>query len=181
MVNSSPAIFFDRDGVLIIPKVIKNKSYAPRKFSDFKLYPETKKCIPSLRKAGYKLIVVTNQPDIANNLITVSELNKMHTKLNNELSIDQIYTCMHNKFENCECRKPRIGMLTTAIQEHNINIDKSYLIGDRYSDIEAAKNINCKSIFIDRNYDEMRPVDQIKTVKSLYQAVNYILENSNDN
>lgn len=180
MVTSSPAIFFDRDGVLTVPKIIKNKTYAPRKLADFELYPETKKCVPSLRKAGYKIIVITNQPDIANNLITVSELNKMHLKLNNEILIDQIYTCMHNKFENCECRKPKAGMLIKAIKDYNINVNKSYLIGDRYSDIEAAKKIKCKSIFIDRNYDEIRPVDQIKTVDSLNQAVNYILRNSND-
>ena len=104
----------------------------------------------------------------------------MHLKLKNEILIDQIYTCMHNKFENCECRKPKAGMLIKAIKDYNINVNKSYLIGDRYSDIEAAKKIKCKSIFIDRNYDEIRPVDQIKTVDSLNQAVNYILRNSND-
>ena len=175
MVKLSPAVFLDRDGVLSIPSVRNNKTYAPREFKDFKLYPGVKKCISRLRKAGYKLIVVTNQPDIGNKLMKESELKKMHQKIYKDLLIDEIFVCVHKQDDQCDCRKPRPGMLYSAIKKYSIDINNSFLIGDRSSDIEAASKVKCKSIFIDREYKEKYPSTQKLTVNSLNEAVDYIL------
>ena len=175
MVKLNPAIFLDRDGVLSIPSVINKKSYAPREFKNFKLYPGVKKCISRLRKAGYKLIVVTNQPDIGNKLMKETELKKMHKKIYEDLSVDEIFVCKHKQDDDCDCRKPRPGMLHSAIKKYSIDINKSFLIGDRSTDIEAASSVKCKSIFINRKYDEKLPKAQKLTVDSFAKAVDYIL------
>ena len=175
MVRPIKAIFLDRDGVLNIPTIINGKSFAPKNLLSFKLYPYTKVSIELLKNAGYKIIVVTNQPDVGNKITKSSELKKMHDKIFKECKVDDIFTCTHRQEDDCYCRKPKTGMLESAICKYNIDISKSFLIGDRYSDIMAAKNINCNSIFIDRKYLEIYPKTQIMTVTSLKKAVDFIL------
>tara|TARA_B110000444_G_C18714214_1_gene535225 strand:- start:3 stop:539 length:537 start_codon:yes stop_codon:yes gene_type:complete len=175
VVRTAKAIFLDRDGVLNIPTIINGKSFAPKNLSSFRLYPYTKASLELLQNVGYKIIVVTNQPDVGNKFIKLSDLKKMHDKLHKECKIDDIFTCIHSQKDECNCRKPKTGMLEDAIYKYNIDISKSFLIGDRYSDIMAAKNINCDSIFIDRKYSEVYPQTQVMTVKSLKKAVDFIL------
>lgn len=170
------AIFLDRDGVISKPIIIKRKTYAPRKFKDFKLYPFVRYYLSKLKKKNFLLIVITNQPDINNNLVNIEEIKKMHEKLLTT-DIDDIFFCPHTKKEICKCRKPKIGMINAAIKKHKINPKKSFLIGDRLSDIQAGIKINCKTIFIDRNYDEKKPKKIITHVKSFRQAAKYILNN----
>lgn len=169
------AVFLDRDGVLNIPTIKDGKSYAPRTLSQFRLYPHTNLYLSLLKKAGYKTIVITNQPDVGNNLIKLAELESMHERLFKKAEINDIFVCIHSQSEGCLCRKPKTGLIEQAISKYNIDISKSFLIGDRYSDIEAAKSINCKSIFIDRNYSEVCPESQLITVSSLKNAVDFIL------
>jgi len=169
-------IFLDRDGVLNIPFLINGKSYAPKKKSEFKFYPYTKKNCNHLIKLGYTLIVITNQPDISKGTLKFNELKKMHKKLKEELNIKKIYTShsLNNKNIN---RKPNPGLLIKAVKQFNININKSYMIGDRKKDMEAAKNIGCRSIFIDRNYHETKPKTQIYSCRSFNKAVKFIKKN----
>ena len=173
MVNK--AIFLDRDGVLNIPYIRQKKSYAPRKYKDFKFYPFVKKYCYLLKKKKFKLVVVTNQPDLGLGLIKKSEFKKMCNKLKEKLGIDEIYASK-SKSSKSFFRKPNPGMLIAAIKKHNLNIKKCYLIGDRESDILAAQKVGCKSIFINRNYAEKKPTVQIKTVKSFVEASKYIIK-----
>ena len=103
----------------------------------------------------------------------------MHEKLITKLKLTDIYFCPHSKNENSESRKPKPGMIYSAVKKYKINISNSFLVGDRASDIEAANAIRCRSIFINRNYKETKPICQEKTVNNLRIATNYILKNKN--
>ena len=171
------AVFLDRDGVINRGFIIDGKSYAPRKIEDFKLLPLVIQSVEKLINNGFLVIVITNQPDIANGLLDIETLNLMHEKLRTKLKVTDIYFCPHSKNENCECRKPKPGMIVAAAQKYKINFFKSFLVGDRASDIEAGKKVGCRLIFINRNYKEPKPISQEKTVNNLKSATNYILKN----
>jgi D-glycero-D-manno-heptose 1,7-bisphosphate phosphatase len=175
VVRSSKAIFFDRDGVINRSYKIDGKPYAPINFKDFIFYPNTKKNLISLKKKGFKLFIITNQPDIGNNKITINVLNKMHQKILKELPITKIYVCKHSQKKNCRCRKPKPYFIKQAIKLYNINISKSFMVGDRGSDIKIGQTAGCETIFIDRFYDENKNNGQNKTVFSLNSATKYIL------
>lgn len=170
------AVFLDRDGVLSKGYVRDGKSYAPRKIVDFKLLPYAITSVEKLRKIGFLVIVVTNQPDINNGLVTIEAVNTMHSILRKKTKIIDIFLCPHSKNEHCSCRKPKPGMLIEAAQKYNINLSKSFMVGDRASDIEAGLAAGCRTIFINRNYKEPIPVNQEKTVHSINSASNYIIK-----
>ena len=174
MVNKNKAVFLDRDGVLVKSIVRKKKGYAPRTFEEFVILPKVSEYCKILKNKGYKLIIVTNQPDISRGIISKTDLNKMHRILKLITNFDQIYvsTSTSNK---SYFRKPNSGMLIKSIKKFKLNIKKCYMIGDRESDIIAAYNVGCKSIFINRKYDEKKPKLQIKTVNSFAEAVRFII------
>jgi len=166
------AIFLDRDGVLNIPKIKNGKTFAPININDFRLYPFVSKLCKKLKKK-YLLIVVTNQPDLQNGKLKIKQLNLMHHKLKKKINYDGLYYCASKSLRS-KFKKPNPGMLLKSIKEFNIDTNKSFLIGDRWSDIEAGKKINCKTIFINRNYKEKKPKNVDFTVKSFKKAVETI-------
>jgi len=175
-VIKNKAIFLDRDGV-INKSIIKNgKGYAPLKFKNFKLYAGVENACKKLKKKKYKIIIITNQPDITRGKISYPQLNKMHNYLKKKIRYNSIYinTSISKKDYY---RKPNPGMLMKAIKKNMIDIKLSYLVGDRKMDIDCATKVGCKSIFIDRNYHEKKPTKQIFTTQSLNKAVNYIIKN----
>jgi len=174
--NLSKVIFLDRDGVINKPWIKNGKGYAPRFLKDFKIYSSVKSDIKKLKENGYKVFVITNQPDVNNKLIKKKTLNAMHKILKKKVLVDKILYCPHDKKENCKCRKPKTGLIKNAIKGKKIYLKESYMIGDRASDIEAGIKAGCKTIFINKNYSESKPKKQDKTVKSLNAAVNYILK-----
>lgn len=176
MINKSiPAVFLDRDGVLSHTFVRNGKSYAPLRREDFKLMPNTSRSVKLLKQQGYKVIVVTNQPDIGNGMVTLEVVESMHQKLREKTEVDDIFLCAHRQDEGCECRKPKPGMLFDASEKHGLDLSKSFMVGDRESDIEAGKRAGCRTIFIDRHYAEPRPLNPEVIVNSLQKAVSYIL------
>ena len=128
-----------------------------------------------IKKKKFKLVVVTNQPDLGLGLIKKSEFKKMCNKLKEKLGIDEIYASK-SKSSKSFFRKPNPGMILKSIRKNNFDVEKCFLIGDRWSDIKAASKANCRSIFIDRRYKELIPKDQIATVKSFKQAVEIVLK-----
>lgn len=177
MVSYNKAVFLDRDGVLVKSQMKDRKAYAPKTFKDFKIYKYSLECVKKLSSKGYKIIVVTNQPDVEKKKITKKSLNKMHLFLKKKIKVNKIYTCIHTSEKKCMCRKPKPGMLIKAAEINNINLKKSYMVGDRSSDIICGKRVGCKTIFIDRNYKEAKPKKQNISVKNLKEATNYILNN----
>jgi D-glycero-D-manno-heptose 1,7-bisphosphate phosphatase len=175
--SSNKAIFLDRDGVIVRGLIKNKKSYAPKSLKDFKILPKVSIFSEKLKKKNFKLIIVTNQPDVSRGLINKSTLNQMHKLLKEKCKFDDIYVSISSSNKSFY-RKPNPGMLISAIKKHNLNINKCYLIGDRAGDIVAAKKVGCRSIFINRYYAEKKPTDQIKTVKSFAEASKYIIRKS---
>ena len=175
------AVFLDRDGVLNRVYVRDGKSYAPRNIKDFILLPYAVPSVKKLREAGYLVIVVTNQPDINNGLITRENVDKMHIQLKRKTLVNEIFLCPHSREENCGCRKPKAGMLIEAANLFHINLRKSFMIGDRASDIAAGLEAGCRTIFINRKYNETAPVTQEITFLSIKSATNYIIKQNKCN
>lgn len=173
--ESNKAVFLDRDGVLNQAKVIDGKSYPPQTLEEFVILPGVKDACEKLKRAGYLLIVVTNQPDVATGVQKKEIVDAMHQKLLKFLPIDAIYTCFHISADNCECRKPKPGMLIQASADHQIDFSMSCLVGDRWRDIEAGQQVGCLCYFIDYDYNERKPAVPFKTVASLESAAELIL------
>jgi D-glycero-D-manno-heptose 1,7-bisphosphate phosphatase len=174
-----PAVFLDRDGVLCRTFVLNSKPYAPRQLKDFKLMPYSYQSVMRLKQHGFIVIVVTNQPDIGNHFVKLDVVESMHQKLRHKTLVDDIFMCPHSQTEGCDCRKPKAGMLYMASKKYGIDFKRSFIVGDRSSDIIAGNNAGCRTIFINRGYAEPKPLNPNATVRSLKMAVNFILTNIN--
>ncbi len=169
------AVFLDRDGVLTRSDVRAGKPYAPRRLEDFQLLPGALESLTGLKQAGWLLIVVTNQPDVANGTLAPHVLDAMHARLREWLPLDEICACCHADADGCDCRKPKPGLLLEAAVRWEIEMKESFLIGDRWRDVSAGRAAGCKTIFIDHGYTEdLRDAPDI-TVKAITDAARIIL------
>ena len=146
--NKLKTIFLDRDGVINQER----KDYV-KSISELKILPNVANNIKLLKNAGFLIVVITNQSAINRGIITHDIINLIHESIQkhlekNQTSIDKFYYCPHTPDENCNCRKPKPGLLNQAILELNIDVNSSWMIGDSDSDIEAANSIGCKAIKI---------------------------------
>lgn len=148
------AIFLDRDGVINSTIIKEGKPFSPRKFEDFKLIDGIKDILERFRARGLLNIIVTNQPDIARGLMKKEELQKMHNLIMEKLPVDDIFICPHDDADNCNCRKPKPGMLLEAAKKWDIDLSESFMIGDSWKDIEAGRNAGCTTLLIDSPYNK---------------------------
>lgn len=178
--NKRPCIFLDRDGV--INKDMDSKPLC----KDFELLDGVAEAIKSINKSDYLSVVVTNQPMIAKGFVTFEEVENTHKKMETLLGeqhayLNGIYYCPHHPEKgfdgeikelkiDCECRKPKAGMLFRAKKDLNIDLENSWMIGDSQRDIDAGKNANCRTISIKKDLG----ADYI--AQDLKDAVNYILK-----
>lgn len=169
------AVFLDRDGVINRCRVEAGKPYAPRTISDFRLLPGVAKSVKLLKAADLQVIVVTNQPDIGNGLVDSATVTAMHEKLSRSVAVDAVMMCPHSQHEGCSCRKPKPGMLLEAADRWRIDLEKSFMVGDRWGDIVAGKAAGCYTFFIDRGYKEPQLTLPDKRVFSLPAAARLIL------
>jgi D-glycero-D-manno-heptose 1,7-bisphosphate phosphatase len=123
---------------------------------------------------NFKTIVVTNQPDVARKLISQEVVEEIHRELTKKLCIDAFYVCWHDDKDECTCRKPRPGMLAQAAKDHGIDLCKSYMVGDRWRDVDAGAAVGCQTIFIDYGYQDQQPKKPDFISKSLAEAVVWI-------
>ena len=161
------AVFLDRDGVLNRALVRGGKPYPPSTLAEFEILPEAFEAVSLLRRCGFWLCVVTNQPDVARGTQELSVVESMHATLLQALPLDGVHVCYHDDADRCGCRKPNPGMLLTAAAKHRISLPDSYMIGDRWRDIDCGHAANCTTIFIDRGYEESlrkRPHFQVPDV-----------------
>ena len=173
-----PAVFLDRDGVIVVPEFRDGRSFAPRRLEDFRLYPDAAASLQKLKQAGFLLAVVTNQPDVGDGLIVHSEVDAMHEIMTRQLPLDAVKACFHGHGQACDCRKPKPGMILQTAMELGINLAKSFMVGDRSSDIEAGRAAGCATVFIDLGYDEPAPDAPDYVVHSIMEAADVILETS---
>lgn len=158
-----PAVFLDRDGVLI-----KEKSYIIS-LDQIEIFPYTADCIRQIHQKGYYAIVITNQSGIARGLFTEMKLQEMNRYLIQQIKIDALYYCPHHPEGKlmeyrkvCNCRKPKAGMFEKACQSFNIDMQNSYMVGDRADDIMAGKNVRAKTILLESGYGTDRLEYQIE-------------------
>lgn len=169
------AVFLDRDGVINRSEVRGGKPYAPTALEDFEILPGVPDALQRLRDAGFLNIVVTNQPDLATGKQTPAGLDAMHSRLLGMLAIDAIRVCPHVDAAGCACRKPAPGLLLDAAREFGIDLAASYMVGDRWRDVEAGQRAGCACLFVDYGYAEKRPENPYIAVKSLAGAAEQIL------
>lgn len=160
--NKQRAIFLDRDGTMNVSKGFISKA------DDLELIPGTIDAIKAINKSGALAIVITNQPVIARGECSFEELHNIHNKLKTLLGekgafVDDIFYCPHHpdkgfegevpelKFD-CECRKPKTGMIDEAVKKYNIDLSKSYMVGDSTMDLETARNAGIKSVLVDTGF-----------------------------
>lgn len=173
------AVFLDRDGVINKPVVREGRPHPPAEAGDFELYEDVAAGCAQLEAAGYLLVVVTNQPDVGRETQTRGAVEAMHRKMRDALpQIAQVEVCWHAGAawgDPCECRKPRPGMVLRAAEALKIDLSQSFLIGDRWRDVDCGHAAGCRTIFVDRNYAEALRQPPDWTVKSFGQAVEVIL------
>lgn len=176
-----PAVFLDRDGVIFRPVVRDFKPYAPRRIEEARLVPQAEEALASLRQAGFLLIVVTNQPDVARGAVDKAVVEQMNRYLCERLPIDDVFVCYHDDAEACECRKPKPGLLRNAAQQYGINLASSFMVGDRWRDVEAGHCAGCRTVWIDCGYRERPPrAPASASVSSLKEAADWILGQARD-
>ena len=145
------AIFLDRDGVINQER----KDYV-KKLDEFRILDKTSDAINIIKNHSFLVIIITNQSPINRKLLSVETLNKIHEKLQSYLerydtSFDGVYFCPHTPSENCECRKPKPGLILQAVIDFQIDLSESYMIGNSETDIHAAKNAGCKGILLKKD------------------------------
>ena len=168
-------VFLDRDGVLNAAVVRDGLPYPPRSVDEVEILPGVEEACSGLRAAGFDLIVVTNQPDIARGAQTLEAVGRINDALAAALPLDEVVICPHDDADGCDCRKPKPGMLLAAAQRRGIDLAASFMVGDRWRDVEAGIRAGCRTLLIDRDYDE-RSVRADASVADLSQAAVWILE-----
>src|SRR5271169_2133564 len=150
------AVFLDRDGV--INRAIERDGFpfAPTDLSEFQIYPEVPAACAKLKAAGFLLIVATNQPDVGRGTIKQELVEAIHAEMCRELPIDRVEVCYDSGYGpvESEFRKPNPGMLLRAARDLQIDLAQSWMVGDRWRDIDCGHAAGCKTVLIDRHYTE---------------------------
>lgn len=170
-----PAVFLDRDGVL-------NESFVgadgvprpPAGLAQFAVVEGAAEACRRLGELGFLRIVVTNQPDVARGAQRREIVEAIHERLRDEVQIDDIRVCYHDDVDLCECRKPSPGLLVSAAADWGIDLAASYMIGDRWRDVEAGERAGCATVLIDTHEHKPLKVEPTARVDSLAMAVDWI-------
>jgi len=150
------AVFLDRDGVINRASERDGLPYPPASLADFEILPEVPAACAKLKAADFLLVVATNQPDVGRGTLDQSVVESIHAHMMNVLPIDRVEVCFHSGKDpnECDCRKPKPGMLLRAARELGLGLAQSWMVGDRWRDVDCGRAAGCKTIFIDRGYAE---------------------------
>jgi D-glycero-D-manno-heptose 1,7-bisphosphate phosphatase len=179
------AVFLDRDGVINRPLIRAGKPYPPATLDEFEILPGVREACQLLKKLGFLLVVATNQPDVGRGTLAREAVETIHAWLLQQLPIERVMTCFHGGAaygDPCECRKPQPGMLLQAAEAFKIDLAKSFMIGDRWRDVDCGFNAGCKTIFLDWDYEEKLKRDPNFNAHDLLDAAKLIkqLEHTDD-
>lgn len=169
------AVFLDRDGVLIASGVVDGVPHPPPGVGHTQILPGVAEALALLKAAGFLLIAVTNQPDVARGIQTRSAVEEINDFLRRALPLNAIYVCYHDNADRCACRKPAPGMLLNAAHEHAVDLHGSWMIGDRGSDIEAGSAAGCATCLIEFPYSRCDRVKPTLKAADLLDAARKIL------
>jgi D-glycero-D-manno-heptose 1,7-bisphosphate phosphatase len=178
MAPAKAAVFLDRDGVLNEPIIHNGKPYTPRDLNDLVIIRGAGAALEELKRHGFLLIVVTNQPDVARGKVNRADVDKINARLAAILPLDLIEICEHDDKEQCDCRKPNPGMILRAQEKFGIDLARSFMVGDRWRDVEAGRRAGCRTILIGDGYGETFPFAPTVTLTSLPEVVSWIIQQS---
>ena len=169
------AVFLDRDGVLNRTYVVRGIPHPPSSLSEFEVLPGVAQACKRLKEAGFLLIVVTNQPDVARGVQQRAVVEAINQALLSELPLDDIRVCYHDDQDHCSCRKPLPGLLIQAAKDWQIDLSASFMVGDRWKDIETGREAGCKTILIECQYRESMRSEPDHRASALAEASDWIL------
>ncbi|WP_035767600.1 D-glycero-alpha-D-manno-heptose-1,7-bisphosphate 7-phosphatase [Butyrivibrio sp. NC2002] len=149
-----PAVFLDRDGVITV-----ERGYAISSIDELEIYSYAEECVEKIKALGYLTIIVTNQSAVAKGLYTEEELKKMNQAVLKQTGVDALYYCPHHPqgivpgySKVCSCRKPGTGMIDKACSEYDIDLSRSFMVGDRACDILLGQNAGIKTVLLNSGY-----------------------------
>jgi D-glycero-D-manno-heptose 1,7-bisphosphate phosphatase len=170
------AVFLDRDGVINQAIIRDGKPHPPSGVDELKIVVGAVDALRDLKQAGFLLIVVTNQPDIARGTQSRVALDAIHKALSEALPLDDFFVCPHDDSNQCDCRKPLPGLLLRAAEKYDVDMSRSFMIGDRWRDVDAGASAGCATVWIDYVYRERLPATEPSaTVDSIRAAADWIL------
>ena len=179
MSGAARAVFLDRDGVLNRAIVREGKPYPPASLAELEIVEGAAASLARLKELRFLLLVVTNQPDVARGTQTLDAIHAMHDAMRQSLPLDDFLICPHDDRDGCPCRKPAPGLILAAQRRYGIDLARSFLIGDRWRDIDAGRAAGCRTIFLDQHYRERGPsAPPDARAGSLAEAVDWIARNS---
>ena len=168
------AVFLDRDGIINTPVIREGRPYPPQSLQEFVYVEGIGGVLRELRGRGFELFVVTNQPDVARGTTPKALVEAFHARILAELPIRQIYSCYHDGPDACECRKPKPGFLLQAAGEHGLDLGRSFMVGDRWRDIDCGHRAGCATLFVDYGYREALRSPPTFTVRRVTDILQYI-------
>jgi len=169
------AVFLDRDGVIVCARVREGRPYSAMTPGELEIMPGAAAALRQLHAAGFLLLGVTNQPEVARGRLSLATLDAMHDRLRQELPLDGIYVCPHDDADHCSCRKPKPGLLNAGARQWNVDLGRSFLVGDRWRDLAAGAAAGCKTVFIDWHYEERLTIAPDACVADIQEAADWIL------
>jgi D-glycero-D-manno-heptose 1,7-bisphosphate phosphatase len=171
------AVFLDRDGVVNRGVMQDGRPFAPVEVSELELMPGVTDALARLSAAGFLLIVATNQPDVARGRATRAGIDAIHEWMRHHLPLTAIRVCFHDDADLCACRKPKPGLLIAAAVDYDIQLERSFMIGDRWRDIGAGKAAGCTAILVNRFPEALRIAPDLE-LADLPSAAAWILGNT---
>jgi D-glycero-D-manno-heptose 1,7-bisphosphate phosphatase len=142
------AVFIERDGVLNKARVERQQQLSPLTLDEFRVQKDAALLLLRLKTAGFVLIATTNQPGLSRGYQSRRELDLMHALLRRQLPLDDILVCPHDETDHCPCRKPAPGLIVEAVFKWHLDLDRSFVISDKWQDAEAARSAGCTSLLI---------------------------------
>jgi len=174
--GKQPVVFLDRDGVLNRAFPEDGTTRPPWNIEELELLPGVPEAMGRLRTAGFALVVVTNQPDVARGRQTRAAVEAINQKLAQQLPLLDTFACYHDTPDGCECRKPKPGLLLAAALKWNLDLPGGFLIGDRWSDVVAAQSAGCRGVLIDTPFSQAERCTPDRRTTEITAAVDWILE-----
>jgi len=172
-------VFLDRDGVINRAVVRAGKPYPPASVEQTEILPDVIEALALLRRSGMRFAVITNQPDVARGEQTRENVEAINAFLATKLPIDRFEVCYHDEGENCDCRKPKPGLIHSAARALAGDPTEGFMVGDRWRDIEAGRAAGCRTVWIDRGYVEKSPSGYNYRTTSLLEAAKWIVQQIN--
>jgi len=169
------AVFLDRDGVINRTIARNGVTHPPERLEEFEFLPGVTEAARELEEAGFTLLVATNQPDVARGKQSREEVEAMNDLVRRTLPVREVWTCYHDNADSCTCRKPKPGLLTEAAKKWGVDLSKSYMVGDRWSDIVAGQAAGCQTVLVLTPFSGPERCQPDRIVRDLPEAADWIL------